>query len=951
MKTMVHSYLVAALILALLAACQAAPPAPETASPSPTVDLGPAPIFGAVQVSFAFPEGGHMDVNEVRPIASSGNALASYSLQETSQDGLNLDSFSPLKRDDQAGEYRTARADSSLTVFIDPTAEGLLLSGRAQDGPHWVEIALNDTPVTRLYVTADWRLHYIPVNSQPAAAVGDTPLDWDVRGYFPLFPPAQRVVALRVRSAIADWWSTAHAGWRINQSHNTTQAVSLVGMQGVINRSTPSVYLVWEDEGTNQDAAAFWLGPLGEQVDVLELDLEETSALHFLLRRYRDHFKGAVVYDPMLPDTLNLATMLAGLEDRVMLSPDQLALPGVADFLAEKAARTPNAYSLPTLDGQPAAVDLRALAAQLGWTMENRIAQYQWVYDTLWPDLDPRGIGILSPGPPTSIHTPGPPLLYDPLGLAARDYLVALKLPVLWISPSLPEERELFERFLEDAPNPIPVFSFFDGQENETVDLASSYGNWVPVIPNSNTPLSSGNLSLLTAVRPEVIRYEREPDVAAILSTLGPAPVVTLWNSDGDALQILYDRGLHGGVDFIWENLDEFKFGFSLNPILADLTPLVWNYYLSTANGPSFMSGLSGAGYSSPQLMDAAELAAYLERSAYIFELTGLRSIYMIELRGEFSGDLAAAYVQALEPSGYLGAYATFLGGPEGEVRLSYPDDPHPVIRPTFILGPGRGQPMLDELLAGEPGELFFDLANSHYHQGRVIQDPEATNGQAVIFTRAEAGGCCMVVSGTNLTLSQGTYTATFRLKLPEKTGSGDIAGVQILQQGDAGQSYGYLPIRVANFAAAGEYQDFAITFTLEETTTNLELWIDYLGDEPGFASGDLVADTIRLTREGGPLLPRFAAVFIGLVGPVDSLDEDLRIMTEDFAAQGGIVLHPDDFAAALNPAFMLALAEAQLGADHPALDAPRALLAQGDYLEALVQVRQALIEGLGMNE
>jgi hypothetical protein len=172
-----------------------------------------------------------------------------------------------------------------------------------------------------------------------------------------------------------------------------------------------------------------------------------------------------------------------------------------------------------------------------------------------------------------------------------------------------------------------------------------------------------------------------------------------------------------------------------------------------------------------------------------------------------------------------------------------------------------------------------------------------------------------------------------------------------MLRQGDEARSYGNLPIRVADFTQAGQYQDFSITFTVDETTTNLELWIDYLGDEPGFASGDLVADTIRLTRSGGPLLPRFEAVFIGLVGPVDSMDDDLRIMTEDFAAQGGIVLHPDDFAAALNPAFMLALAEDRLGADNSALDAARALLAQGEYLEALVQVRLALIEGLEIED
>lgn len=949
MKAVLRSLSIVIVTIALLAGCQAAPPAEDTSTPEPAVDLGPAPRFGAVVVSFGLPEGGSMDVSEVRPIGADADAYANYALNTTSQDGLTLSGFSPLNADSTVGNYRTAGADSTLTVFIDPTAEGLLLSARTDDGPLQVSVALDGETVTELHITGEWRLHYIPVNPIGLVTPSGAPLDWDVRGYFPIFPAAGRTYAFRVRSALEDWWGApTRPDWRVSDSHETVEALTLTSLQGVVNRSDPSIYLDWEDLGRQGDATRFWIEPLREHIEVLYFDMEESSAVHFLLRRYADHFTGAVIYDPEIPDTINLATTLAGLEDRLMLAPQQLDHPGVQAFLARHDAEAANAYNLPTLDDHPSAVDLGALAEAQGWGTLSKLEQYQWLYDTLWPDLEQRGIAVLSPGPPTSELEAIEPGVYDPLGLAARDYFVALRMPVLWVSPTIPAERALFEQFLEDAPNPIPVFSFYDGQENDTVDLVSSYGNWVPVIPNSNTPLSSGSLSLLTAVRPEVLRYEREPDVDAILATLGQAPVTTLWNSDGDAMQILYDRGVPGGVQFVWDNVKDMQIGFSINPILADLTPLVWNHYLSTATQASFMSALSGAGYTSPQLMDADELHAFLERSAYFFELTGLRSIYMIELRGEFDGDLAAAYVDALEPHGYLGAFATFLGGQRGEVALSYPDDPHPVIRPTYIVAPGRGPGILNELLAGEPGELFYNIADTHFHAGRVIPDPDAASGQAVLFNRAEVGGCCMVVGGTNLTLPHGTYHATYRLKLSEKLGGGQIANIMVLQQTEGGINHANMPLNVGHFAQAGMYQEFTLSFTLTETTDNLELWIDYLGDEPGFASGDLIVDSIVVRREGGALMPRFAAIFIGLVGPVDSMDEDIRIVTEDFAAGGGIVLHPDDFAAALNPAFMLDLAEELLGADDPALDEARALLDAGEYYEALIAVRGALIAGLG---
>ncbi len=55
--------------------------------------------------------------------------------------------------------------------------------------------------------------------------------------------------------------------------------------------------------------------------------------MEFLWQHFSPRFKGAVVYDPDVPDTINLATMLAGLEDRLMLAPEQLDLPVIQSIL------------------------------------------------------------------------------------------------------------------------------------------------------------------------------------------------------------------------------------------------------------------------------------------------------------------------------------------------------------------------------------------------------------------------------------------------------------------------------------------------------------------------------------------------------------------------------------------------------------------------------------------
>jgi hypothetical protein len=81
----------------------------------------------------------------------------------------------------------------------------------------------------------------------------------------------------------------------------------------------------------------------------------------------------------------------------------------------------------------------------------------------------------------------------------------------------------------------------------------------------------------------------------------------------------------------------------------------------------------------------------------------------------------------------------------------------------------------------------------------------------------------------------------------------------------------------------------------------------------------------------------------IGLVGPTEPLDGDLRLVTEEFESNGGLLLTPDEFMAALNPEYMIEFATPLLGADHPSLVEARTLLENGEFFESLLTVRQAL--------
>ena len=227
----------------------------------------------------------------------------------------------------------------------------------------------------------------MPLRGPVYEPVADLEPQWTNGQYFPHFPASDRVYAFRLPAPLSDWRHGAiREHWRINRSHDVLMALTLVGMQGVINRSGPRLFVEWYDPllvDTLLDVSDTWTPVLEEEVEVVSLNLDSVSALSFLLDHYGGRFNGAVVYDPEVPDTINLATMLAGLEDRVMLVPEQLQFAVVVDALQQwegQCSAQMNPHGLPTQLGMACVTDLRQLARQEAWdaTIEGQTRLYQW---------------------------------------------------------------------------------------------------------------------------------------------------------------------------------------------------------------------------------------------------------------------------------------------------------------------------------------------------------------------------------------------------------------------------------------------------------------------------------------------------------------------------------------------------------------------------------------------
>ncbi len=123
-------------------------------------------------------------------------------------------------------------------------------------------------------------------------------------------------------------------------------------LQGIVNRDAPRLYLRYVSSG-GKNVDDYWLEKMTEPGQWLDgVKINRVKDINGLVQRFRDHINGAVVYDPQVPATSNLASTIAGVEDLIALRYDP-APDSLYTQLTQQDAKLPVVKRLLKNDGSP----------------------------------------------------------------------------------------------------------------------------------------------------------------------------------------------------------------------------------------------------------------------------------------------------------------------------------------------------------------------------------------------------------------------------------------------------------------------------------------------------------------------------------------------------------------------------------------------------------------------
>lgn len=344
--------------------------------------------------------------------------------------------------------------------------------------------------------------------------------------------PANTLLVLDIRGLSADW------------------QLLLFSLQGIVNRQQPQIYYLFNSTDDH------WLDWMLKRGFVKRTEKVETPDA--LLQRFRSSVKGVVVYDPTLPATRNVATMLAGVHDALVAS--------------HRLARQ---LRLPIIE------DLRGR-----W--KKSVDAYRWALDTLWDKMNHHLVACSYPD-----H------------LALRDYLVQHKVFIFWVSGPIDgarpysepnAEMRLAEEVLSRMPPNTAVLSYpWAGKdvgmgEGPGVTLFAEFGKYLVGTVNCS------NLSVHSGIR--IDRFQQKPAPQA--PPLQESKVyVSFIISDGDNLPVL----TISNFPQFWADPTRgtFPIGCTISPAARLLLPAVVDYYYRTSTPhDSWMTAVSGIGYTYP---------------------------------------------------------------------------------------------------------------------------------------------------------------------------------------------------------------------------------------------------------------------------------------------------------------------------------------------------------------
>lgn len=452
-----------------------------------------------------------------------------------------------------------------------------------------------------------------------------------------------------------------------------TARITAASFQGLINRDGPRLFLdygIYDDPSarkTNEDFLPddLWYSKYREAIGHSDLNnleyykklyplmLNFTTDFFALLKKHQKTLKGAVIWDPEFPDTLNLALMIGGLENLLVIHPAMqnrllsvLPLQVVEDLRGRWWDRTA-LYTWAFQHLFPRCNEGKVACYEPGWQraeftdyiVQNRIFVYS--LSTFKDDrifIFGQMLLLLLIG--------GPPLVRNLIFNLRLDGLIkraALRFMGLRSKETALATR--IQRAVKPAPFPT-IFGWHCCRDDELAFMVHLSANGLRLIPSH----LAGNFSFHSKL-PLKTALKQEHASCETVALQKDKVYLTFTLSDGDQLVLMNTAELgnwnlpeRGQVPFNWE----------VQPLLVELAPALLGRYYDTKTPLDYLiAGPSGAGYVIPPLI--SRLNTYLEESECVCRRADIRVVT------SYIGDPPARVVR--QHAGIKNGFIGFLAG------------------------------------------------------------------------------------------------------------------------------------------------------------------------------------------------------------------------------------------------------------------------------------------------
>ncbi|MEO5802715.1 MAG: GxGYxYP domain-containing protein [Verrucomicrobiota bacterium] len=482
------------------------------------------------------------------------------------------------------------------------------------------------------------------------------------------------------------------------------EAMAVASLQGIINRTSPEMYLLSRTNTRPQ----FWLDLLSKDGRWLEGRKQKSlTNLDELVKLAGKRLKGAIIWDPAVPASANVATTVAGVQGAVVLSPEladrylpKWRLKVLQDLRgkftgAETGSKKNDAYRWAIREYLAKGLCSSRLLCLFEDSFFTR-ARGDTGY-VLTRDWAVKNLAFVLDLSPWGDETPGD----DPeqrLGLDLETYNMILAETLRQSAGKHMTELTGFFAFSKysDQPNHKSVHKEVP-TEWETVWLMSPFNCYQNTISSD-----CFNQSLHSQFPRQPLKQKRVVKLVA----LEKKTYICILMADYDSATPLYDF-----LPNHWHNPARGKIplAWGVNPNLLETYPDLISYFYETASpADTFTADASAAGYMNPNRIRKEYLPLFVRHNQQFFREADMTIAPMVLDRDQPSPEVKDAF-QKFAPDGY----ATIVADVHG-ARGTYP-------APQVW----KGMPILelfnDTCNSKEPEQIAGAMANAIKGRGNPV--------------------------------------------------------------------------------------------------------------------------------------------------------------------------------------------------------------------------------------